>query len=1283
MSIEICRPSKRHNIDTFAFDRWLLVGAPKANVSEMLTKNIVNPGAVYKCDLTKPDCEQIDFDTGGNTVDADNEELDDKSNMWFGVSLHSSGLDGTVLVIITLLLIRNFKNYEKLFLLGFCTLPYENTAFTESCAHRYLYYGRLRKYHMYPGRCFSTKKKMSARSIYAYEECKKKNDEDASNPNSVATYTKQLYCQMGVSSMYIPDRNAMTFGAPGSMNYQGVLYYHQDVPNFGAQIYNDSAPFGYQGYSTSIGTFFTKGRLGRGVEAISFLLSQVVVFEAISFLLSQVVVVVVFADTASAETPMFKSRSVLLPTEADGPPQPGSGFGFSVAGVDVNGDGWTDVVIGAPFYSTKNSPNEGRVFVYTNNGDGTFSKTRELAPSIARKGAYFGHAVANLGDLDQDGYEDFAVGAPYEEGTGVVYIFNGSETGVSQKAGQLIKPTDINQDLKTFGSSIAGKLDMDGNGYPDLLIGAYTSDSVVLLRSRPIIDINTDVNITPNPFNSRNKTCSKTFKGKLIQTVCIDIEICLSYSERRNRTHDKLSIDLNIEADVEYTRNSRTSKQSRVVFSTSEGPALNKTLTDALPHKPRKACFLEEVFLRENVEDVYPDITFRINYKMHEPSVPPTAAPGTLSSLKDYAMLETKKGSFASAMLKFQRDCVKCEPNLQISDKSDSCSRVPVHVSLTGSVLVLELFSSTGTCQSNRKCSCPLELFSSTGTCQSNRKCSCPLELFSSSGTCQSNRKCSCPLELFSSTGTCQSNRKCSCPLELFSSSGTCQSNRKCSCPLELFSSTGTCPSNRKCSCPLELFSSTGTCQSNGKCSCPLELFSSTGTCQSNGKCSCPLELFSSYYITLAVGERDYVVDVTISNTGESAYNTELLVTIPEGVAQSRVLDASDTDKEAFSIGHQAVSDKTENNSTRLRIPIGNPMKTRTMKRVQVFLNTGSFSKSQDFLPILLEVTSSNKEQPEQLKDNLIELNVTIVSQADLELSGSFKQEQVSYGGEVKGESAMRVEDEIGNEVRHTYIAQNKGPDFVPEAEVVIQWPFEATNGKHLLYLMDVEISGNAECTFAPDQPNLLGLIVKPKSSPARNVTSRQSSSESTRTTRVRRAVEEETSIKTKRATADERGSSVKLDCETGTARCTPIRCLIKRFAKGNEVSFVVRSRIWAATLIEDYYNTDKSSEVTVVSRASLRAAVTFVRELNKENNNAEVKTQFNPDFPPRKSDKLASWVIPVAVVGAILALVIVILILWKLGFFKRKKFDGNITEAEMEAILAAEKKEKNANSDS
>ena len=45
----------------------------------------------------------------------------------------------------------------------------------------------------------------------------------------------------------------------------------------------------------------------------------------------------------------------------------------------------------------------------------------------------------------------------------------------------------------TFGYSLSGGVDMDTNGYPDLLVGAYDEDTVVLLRARPIVDINTSV----------------------------------------------------------------------------------------------------------------------------------------------------------------------------------------------------------------------------------------------------------------------------------------------------------------------------------------------------------------------------------------------------------------------------------------------------------------------------------------------------------------------------------------------------------------------------------------------------------------------------------------------------------------------------------------------------------------------------------------------------------------------------------------------------------------------
>lgn len=59
--------------------------------------------------------------------------------------------------------------------------------------------------------------------------------------------------------------------------------------------------------------------------------------------------------------------------------------------------------------------------------------------------------------------------------------------------------------IRTFGYSLSGGLDLDQNGYPDLLVGAYEKDTVVLIRARPIMDIVTTVepeknirNIDPN-----------------------------------------------------------------------------------------------------------------------------------------------------------------------------------------------------------------------------------------------------------------------------------------------------------------------------------------------------------------------------------------------------------------------------------------------------------------------------------------------------------------------------------------------------------------------------------------------------------------------------------------------------------------------------------------------------------------------------------------------------------------------------------------------------------------
>jgi hypothetical protein len=55
--------------------------------------------------------------------------------------------------------------------------------------------------------------------------------------------------------------------------------------------------------------------------------------------------------------------------------------------------------------------------------------------------------------------------------------------------------------IKTFGYSLSGGLDLDQNGYPDLMIGAYDVDAVLLLRARPIINILTSVEPSANLQN--------------------------------------------------------------------------------------------------------------------------------------------------------------------------------------------------------------------------------------------------------------------------------------------------------------------------------------------------------------------------------------------------------------------------------------------------------------------------------------------------------------------------------------------------------------------------------------------------------------------------------------------------------------------------------------------------------------------------------------------------------------------------------------------------------------
>ncbi|MFT7464444.1 MAG: hypothetical protein ACI9EF_002800 [Pseudohongiellaceae bacterium] len=146
----------------------------------------------------------------------------------------------------------------------------------------------------------------------------------------------------------------------------------------------------------------------------------------------------------------------------------GDRFGLSVSQAgDVNGDSVLDFIVGASPASTSSSTGAPGYVRVLSGWDG--SVLMEFTDNIGGSG--FGSTVAGIGDMDNDGYDDLAVGAPSADGvggpgsaSGAVRIYNGNDGTLAQ----LITGYSSGQ----LGSTVAFVGDMDGDGKADVALGA-------------------------------------------------------------------------------------------------------------------------------------------------------------------------------------------------------------------------------------------------------------------------------------------------------------------------------------------------------------------------------------------------------------------------------------------------------------------------------------------------------------------------------------------------------------------------------------------------------------------------------------------------------------------------------------------------------------------------------------------------------------------------------------------------------------------------------------------
>jgi MYXO-CTERM domain-containing protein len=154
-------------------------------------------------------------------------------------------------------------------------------------------------------------------------------------------------------------------------------------------------------------------------------------------------------------------------------------FGWSVSAAgDVNGDGYDDVIIGAPYFDNGSLVDVGAAYIHHGSSSGASS----IAGHTLTGGAasdYFGWSVSSAGDVNGDSYDDVIVGAfGYNSGSltdaGAAYIHHGSSIGVSSSPSRTLTGGAANDQ---FGYSVASAGDVNGDGYEDVIIGAFRYDS--------------------------------------------------------------------------------------------------------------------------------------------------------------------------------------------------------------------------------------------------------------------------------------------------------------------------------------------------------------------------------------------------------------------------------------------------------------------------------------------------------------------------------------------------------------------------------------------------------------------------------------------------------------------------------------------------------------------------------------------------------------------------------------------------------------------------------------
>uniref|UniRef100_A0A7N8WVC8 Integrin alpha-5-like n=1 Tax=Mastacembelus armatus TaxID=205130 RepID=A0A7N8WVC8_9TELE len=323
-----------------------------------------------------------------------------------------------------------------------------------------------------------------------------------------------------------------------------------------------------------------------------------------------------------------------------------------MAAIDINNDGLDDLVVGAPLFMCRGSSGHleelGKVYVYLQKGPLLLepSQSHPLGQQVFSR---FGSSLAALGDLNQDGFNDIAIGCPYggDDHQGLVLIYNGYPGGLMDTPTQTLSGQWASSSFPaSFGFALRGNRDLDKNGYPDLIVGAFGIDKAVLYRARPIVSATASLTVHPTMFNQEEKTCWLIAGTPLV--LCVNRKIICFVAE--------VQLD-----SVKQTQESIR----RTLFLDNQQPSLVKTFSLA---NGERLCHETRIYLRgeDEFRDKLSPIYISLNFSL-DPQ-----APVDKHGLRPILNYQTEQ--FIEQKAQIQLDCGDdniCVPDLKLAVHGD------------------------------------------------------------------------------------------------------------------------------------------------------------------------------------------------------------------------------------------------------------------------------------------------------------------------------------------------------------------------------------------------------------------------------------------------------------------------------------------------------------------------------------------------------------------------------------------------------------------------------------